>query len=50
MGAVNKLSLISESIMEILINNQPYRGINLTHMTYARSHTGHVWQPFATIL
>jgi hypothetical protein len=30
LGAANKSSLISESVMEIRINNQPCRGINLT--------------------
>jgi hypothetical protein len=30
LGAANKPSLISESVMEIWINNQPCKGINLT--------------------
>jgi hypothetical protein len=30
LGAANKPSLISESVTEIRINNQPYKGINLT--------------------
>jgi hypothetical protein len=30
LGVVNKPSLISESVMEIRINNQPCKGINLT--------------------
>jgi hypothetical protein len=30
LGAANKSSLISESVMEIWINNQPCKGINLT--------------------
>jgi hypothetical protein len=46
-GAVNKISHISESVAEIRINKQPYRGINLTNMTYAHPWTGHVWQTFA---
>jgi hypothetical protein len=46
---VNKLLLISESIVEIQINNQPYMGINLTNTTYARLQTSHIWQPFTTI-
>jgi hypothetical protein len=44
---VNKLSLISESVVEIRINNQPCRGINLTNTTYVCPWIGHVWQPFA---
>jgi hypothetical protein len=47
-GVVNKLSLISETVIEIWINNQPCRGINLTNTTYGSTRTGHVWQPFAT--
>jgi hypothetical protein len=47
---VNKLSLISKSVAEIQINNQPCRGINLTNTTYTRPRIGHVWQPFTTIL
>jgi hypothetical protein len=47
-GAVNKLSLISKSVMEIWINNQPCRGINLTNMTYMCVWTCHIWQHFAT--
>jgi hypothetical protein len=42
-GVVNKLSLISESVAEIRINNQqPYMGINLTNTTYAHPRTGHI--------
>jgi hypothetical protein len=47
---VNKLSLKSNSVVEIRINNQPYRSINLTNMTYACLRIGHVWQPFIMIL
>jgi hypothetical protein len=32
-----------------LNQNKPYRGINLTNMTYMRPWIGHVWQPFSTI-
>jgi hypothetical protein len=46
---MNKLSLISGSVTEIQINNQPCRGINLTNTTYARLWIGHVWQLFTTI-
>jgi hypothetical protein len=46
---VNKLSFISESVTEIQINNQPYRGINLTNRTYVCPWIGHVWQHFAMI-
>jgi hypothetical protein len=46
---VNKLSLISESVVKIQINNQPCRGINLTNTTYAHPRTGNVWQPFTMI-
>jgi hypothetical protein len=48
-GAVDKLSLISESVVEIRINNHPCRGINLTNMTYVLPSTGHIWQHFTTI-
>jgi hypothetical protein len=41
-GAVNKLSHISESVVEIRINKQPCRGVNLTNMIYAHSRTGDV--------
>jgi hypothetical protein len=37
--AVNKLSLISESVTEIRINKL---GENLTNMTYARPRTCHI--------
>jgi hypothetical protein len=37
-----KLSLISDSVTEIRINNQPYRGINLINTTYARPRTDYV--------
>jgi hypothetical protein len=46
---VNKLSLMFESGIDIRINNQPCRGINLTNMTYVRPRTCHVWKPFAMI-
>jgi hypothetical protein len=34
---------------EIRINNQSYKGINLTNTTYACLWTGHIWQSYATI-
>jgi hypothetical protein len=48
-GAVNKLSLISDSVTEIRINNQPYRGIQLTNMTWVHLRIGYVCQPFTMI-
>jgi hypothetical protein len=45
---MNKLSLISESVADIQIKNQP--GINQTNTTYTCPQTCHVWQPCAMIL
>jgi hypothetical protein len=45
LNTANKLSPISEGVVEIRINTQPCKGINLTTWhTQARRH--HEWQPF----
>jgi hypothetical protein len=36
------------SDVEIWINKQPCKGVNLTNMTYVHPRTCHVWQSFAT--
>ncbi len=49
LGSANKPSPISEGIVEIRINSQPCKGINLTtRHTRARGH--HEWQQFMTWL
>jgi hypothetical protein len=47
LNTVNKPSPMSEGVVEIRINNQPCKGINLTiqHMQAQRHHE---WQPFTT--
>jgi hypothetical protein len=47
LNTANKPSPISEGVMEIRINNQPCKGINLTtRHTQAWRH--HEWKPFTT--
>jgi hypothetical protein len=47
LNTANKSSPISEGVIEIRINNQPCKGINLT-TRYTQAQRHHVWQPFAT--
>jgi hypothetical protein len=45
LNAVNKLSSISEDVAEIRINNQPYKGNNLTTW-HTRATKANEWPPF----
>jgi hypothetical protein len=47
LNTANKPSPISEGVVEIRINTQPCKGINLT-TRHTRSEGHHEWQPFMT--
>jgi hypothetical protein len=38
---------MSEGVVEIQINSQPYKGINMTTQ-YTQAQRHHEWQPFTT--